>query len=181
MLLSCFFLRLHICLHVSDTEFSIAKCNLESRDKSFYLKTMSFQEAARDFETKVEDVMKAITQAVLPLQKKSYECCVTCFDKNGQNLDAIGKCIQECQAPAEVFGDKLRQEMQSFQNQISGCQQSCHNKFSMAFNDTEALDKRNSIQQQMEVCASSCFSDALPQLGDVRRRMLDLVNKQLQQ
>lgn len=142
---------------------------------------MSFQEAARDFETKVEGVMKAITQAVLPLQKISYQCCVGCFDKNGEDLDKIGKCIQECQAPAEVFGDRLRQEMQSFQSQISGCQQACHNKFSMAFSNTEDQDQKTSIQQQMETCASNCFGEALPQLGDIKKRMIDLVEKQQKQ
>ncbi|XP_055388819.1 protein FAM136A-like [Condylostylus longicornis] len=142
---------------------------------------MSFQDAARDFESKVEGMMKTITKAVLPLQRKSYECCVKCFDNSREELDTIGKCIQECQAPAEAFGDRLRQEMQTFQNQISGCQQSCHNKFSMAFSDAKEEVKRNEIQSHMESCAVTCFSDVVPQLDEMKQRMLQLVTKQLQQ
>lgn len=143
----------------------------------------SFQEAANDFETKVQAMINGITQKVIPLQKKSYECCVKCFSNNKEespsSLEVISRCIQDCQANTELFGSRLGEEMRLFQEQISGCQQACHSKYSMPFNEAKKQEDKNKIQTQLEECASKCFTEAVPQIAEIKRRMMDVLQEQL--
>lgn len=137
------------------------------------------QDTARGFEKDVEQVARLVTEAVLPLQKQSFECSVNCFDTHRKDLDRIGRCLQECRGRADAFGNAMEKEMHMLQNQITGCQQTCHNKYAMAYSAAEKKEQRDAIHHNMDVCATQCFKDAAPNLEALKKRMLDLATKEL--
>lgn len=59
-----------------------------------------------------------------------------------------------------------------FQEQIGGCQQACHSKYTMVYNEAKKQEEKNKIQSQLEDCVSTCFTGAVPEIEEIKKRML---------
>lgn len=136
----------------------------------------SFEDASRTFQKDTELIIRELTVKVVPLQKRAYACALRCFDRPPpDDIDAIGRCVQYCQAGAESFGDRLKQEMSAIQTQVEACHQACHSKFSMPYANAATDDARDRVQRDMHACSAACFTDAKPQLSAIKARMLEYI------
>ncbi|KAL8270942.1 hypothetical protein Esti_005154 [Eimeria stiedai] len=82
----------------------------------------SLEETAKSFQSKFESMIKNITILSLPMQKKSFECCVSCFDGDKQDPEKIAACISRCHEPSQSFNQVLQREVEGLQTSIESCQ-----------------------------------------------------------
>lgn len=82
----------------------------------------SLEETAKVFQNKFETMIKEITILSLPMQKKSFQCCVSCFDSHKQDPEKIAECINQCHEPSQSFNRVLQREVEGLQTNIESCQ-----------------------------------------------------------
>ena len=115
-----------------------------------------FEAAQKQLQGGVEALIDRFSGQSLPLQKKSVECSLRCFDSHGISGDAssftassiadtsaftgkgpgpgisaaqkVGKCIQQCQKPFEELSKITNQEFGNLQGSVQQCQQACVSK-----------------------------------------------------
>lgn len=76
-----------------------------------------------EFQAKIDAILNKISTESLPFQKKSFVCCVNCFDTYNTDFESIGKCVNNCQKGTEHFVQVVQNEMQNLQNNLQSCQQ----------------------------------------------------------
>ncbi|KAF8819034.1 YOU2 family C2C2 zinc finger protein, partial [Cardiosporidium cionae] len=141
----------------------------------------SLQSRVSAFQKKVDDAIKSVTTAALPIQQRAFQCCVDCFPP--RNLDEpqeeIARCVQQCNKKPEAFTDTLQNEVQMLQNNIQSCQQVCLNRFSPIFSESTNEASRTKVQAEMEQCVSKCFDQYEPFVGEISERLHNYVKSQL--
>eukprot|EP00928_Gymnodinium_smaydae_P099095 TRINITY_DN9368_c0_g1_i1.p2 TRINITY_DN9368_c0_g1~~TRINITY_DN9368_c0_g1_i1.p2 ORF type:complete len:154 (-),score=40.29 TRINITY_DN9368_c0_g1_i1:54-467(-) len=130
-------------------------------------------EAAKAFQQKVESVVERVSNGMLPVQRKTVECSLRCFDQH-KDFKAVGQCIEGCQKPFAELGESTQREFGNLQKSIDACAQVCRSrvepKFEAVRNDPAG---QQGLQREMEECVGRCFKDAEPALADVERRIAD--------
>lgn len=99
-------------------------------------------EAAEKFQKAFDEMVKEVSSRSLPLQKKSFECCVECFKGIGEPSDwkkmataafssakheslspeSIAQCVSGCHKKSEAFAETLQREAQALQQSLEKCQ-----------------------------------------------------------
>lgn len=82
----------------------------------------SLEETAKSFQNNFESMIRDITVLSLPMQKKSFQCCVSCFDNNKQDPGKIAECVGQCHEPNQSFNHVLQREVEGLQASIESCQ-----------------------------------------------------------
>uniref|UniRef100_A0A7S1K5I2 Protein FAM136A n=1 Tax=Vitrella brassicaformis TaxID=1169539 RepID=A0A7S1K5I2_9ALVE len=136
------------------------------------------QEKVKAFQSALDKTLHDITQDSMAMQKKTFQCCVACFDKPGTDYETVGRCIKNCQQPAEEFSATLNREMQTLQNSIQVCQDACFNKFSQPHSSAKDEKDRATIEKQMEECTGQCFVTYFPEIAQMDKRLRDYLKKQ---
>ncbi|CEM10165.1 unnamed protein product [Vitrella brassicaformis CCMP3155] len=124
------------------------------------------QEKVKAFQSALDKTLHDITQDSMAMQKKTFQCCVACFDKPGTDYETVGRCIKNCQQPAEEFSATLNREMQTLQNSIQP--------------HSSAKDEKDraTIEKQMEECTGQCFVTYFPEIAQMDKRLRDYLKKQ---
>ncbi|KAF8820642.1 YOU2 family C2C2 zinc finger protein [Cardiosporidium cionae] len=133
------------------------------------------------FQKKVDDSIKSVTTAALPIQQKAFQCCVDCFPPKSLDdpQEEISRCIQKCNKKPEAFTDTLQSEVQMLQNNIQSCQQVCVNRFSPIFSESTNDASRIKIQAEMEHCASKCLDQYEPFVDEISERLHSVIRTHL--
>lgn len=109
-------------------------------------KMASLQETAKSFQQRFESMIKEITVLSLPMQKKSFQCCVSCFDNHKNEPESIAECINRCHEPSQSFNHALQREVEALQTSIESCQ-----KVSLWY-DVCCSTPRSSVKLAFEDC-----------------------------
>eukprot|EP00916_Digyalum_oweni_P019246 GHVL01032047.1.p1 GENE.GHVL01032047.1~~GHVL01032047.1.p1 ORF type:complete len:137 (+),score=24.63 GHVL01032047.1:134-544(+) len=130
-------------------------------------------QALNEFQNKLTGVVKDLTTASMPIQKKAFLCSADCFDKVS-DPEIVANCISECQRPPQEFGSKVEREVSTLQNLIQNGQQQCLNIHGANYEKSSESEKQ-AINAAMEKCVTKCFTDAETPLKDIRERLLKIV------
>ncbi|ANQ06599.1 hypothetical protein PCYB_041650 [Plasmodium cynomolgi strain B] len=124
-----------------------------------------------EFQSKIDSILNKISTESLPFQKKSFICCVNCFDTYNTDFETIGKCVNNCQKGTEHFVQVVQNEMQNLQNNLQSCQQSCFYKYSPNYAKSNANIDGPTIEKEMEGCVVKCFDKHEPMLPEISDRL----------
>ncbi|PFH36218.1 YOU2 family C2C2 zinc finger protein [Besnoitia besnoiti] len=127
----------------------------------------SLEEGARQFQRKFDDMISTFTKKTLPLQKRAFECCVSCFDLHKEDHMKIADCMTSCHQPGEAVMRAVQRETEVLQSKLESCQKTCYTRFAQP--DT-SVDK-SKFEMERERCFTQCFAEVEPYLSEVAQRI----------
>eukprot|EP01068_Selenidium_serpulae_P010936 Selendium_serpulae@DN5566_c0_g1_i3.p2 len=130
---------------------------------------------AKAFDVKFNAMVEDIRIASLPMQKKSFECSVACFDSHKKDYKAVEGCIERCQRPAQEMSETVNREMRNLQTTIQSCHQTCISRYQSSYQESKG-DAQTKIGKQIESCVNGCFTEYEPQIKEIGERVKRHVN-----
>ncbi|CDJ43219.1 hypothetical protein, conserved [Eimeria tenella] len=131
----------------------------------------SLEETAKVFQNKFETMIKEITILSLPMQKKSFQCCVSCFDSHKQDPEKIAECINQCHEPSQSFNRVLQREVEGLQTNIESCQKICFNRLAPKLEGASSQTEKTAIEREKDECFVQCFTSNIPIIAEIRDRL----------
>ncbi|KEP64061.1 UNVERIFIED_CONTAM: YOU2 family C2C2 zinc finger protein [Hammondia hammondi] len=127
----------------------------------------SLEEGARSFQQKFEDMISSLTKRTLPLQRKAFECCVSCFDQHNDDHVKIADCMTRCHQHGEAIMRSLQRETEVLQSKLDSCQKTCYTRFAQPDKSADPAK----FEAEREKCFTQCFAEAEPFLSEVAQRV----------
>ncbi|CBZ50572.1 conserved hypothetical protein [Neospora caninum Liverpool] len=127
----------------------------------------SLEEGARSFQKKFEDMISTLTKKTLPIQRKAFECCVSCFDLHKDDHVKIGDCMTKCHQPGEAIMRSLQTETEVLQSKLEACQKTCYTRFAQPDKSADSAK----FEAEREKCFTQCFAEVEPFLSEVAHRV----------
>ncbi|KAL8426541.1 hypothetical protein Efla_006606 [Eimeria flavescens] len=131
----------------------------------------SVEETAKFFQSRFENMIKNITVLSLPMQKKSFECCVSCFDSNKQDPELIAGCISRCHEPSQSFNQVLQREVEGLQTSIESCQRICFNRIAPKLEEASSAREKAALESEKDGCVAQCFTSNIPAIAEISERL----------
>eukprot|EP00397_Hematodinium_sp_SG-2012_P068085 GEMP01108681.1.p1 GENE.GEMP01108681.1~~GEMP01108681.1.p1 ORF type:complete len:145 (+),score=31.02 GEMP01108681.1:138-572(+) len=137
-------------------------------------------QASRELQRKVEDVIDRFSQQSLSVQKKAIQCSLSCFDRHA-GYKEVGQCVQQCQKPFEGLSQVTQRELGGLQSGVQHCMQQCYNQVAPLMQNVDAgaampsAAEQQAAQSKMDGCSMQCIKNAMSQVDDVESRLLQHV------
>eukprot|EP00730_Choanoeca_flexa_P012363 TRINITY_DN4080_c0_g1_i2.p1 TRINITY_DN4080_c0_g1~~TRINITY_DN4080_c0_g1_i2.p1 ORF type:complete len:137 (+),score=26.25 TRINITY_DN4080_c0_g1_i2:150-560(+) len=129
-----------------------------------------------ELESKFTETIQKVELASRPVLKKEYECSAKCASNSRLSSQEFQNCIRDCGRASQEVGNTLNKEVNSFQNQVMSCMQTCENMVRAKL-PTDATSIPPALQQEADSCAAKCSQDGLALLPAMMERMMQVINR----
>lgn len=113
------------------------------------------------------------------LQKQMFLCSSDCYDK-AVSREIVESCVERCNKPLKKASKVVQKEMDDLQGQLSRCGMTCYDKAQQKFGPDEehyTVFQNKEFSEQLSSCISSCVDDHIKLLPDIRRRIVESVQR----
>ncbi|OEH78580.1 protein FAM136A [Cyclospora cayetanensis] len=131
----------------------------------------SLEETAKVFQGKFESMIRDITILSLPMQKKAFQCCVSCFDSHKGEPENIAECIGQCHEPSQAFNRVLQREVEGLQTTIESCQKICFNRIAPKLESASSQREKTALEEEKDACFVQCFNNGIPVIAEISGRL----------
>merc|ERR1719247_807936 len=132
------------------------------------------QEELKNWQRDVEAAMDEVKRATIPMQRRSAECTVRCFDSS--DLTEIERCGQRCAQPLQEYQQRAQRFTRGLDESVQGCIKQCYDRVNpraeLLGPGKAGSPEFKALEQEVDQGAMKCLKDARPMLKDTKLAML---------
>ncbi|OQR81508.1 hypothetical protein THRCLA_23354 [Thraustotheca clavata] len=133
--------------------------------------------AENDINHAVGEMMDKLERSLFrPMQRKSYEDVVKCFDNKNCSSEQLQHCIDRCQAPMQQVQNYVSQEIQQFQNRLQRAARECQDQAQDNLPRNPSESQIAAAQASMDTCINTCVKNHIKLLPTIKKRIEDTVS-----